>query len=198
MFSIIDQIKIMKKQYWILILGISLSACQSLTQMQNFRQCQFSWQKMENLSIAGINFAGITSLTQLKFTDIGTITTAYAKGNLPLKFTAQVGVTNPNPAPAAMTKLDWIMEFDKKQIAEGSLDQKVSVEPNGGTAVMPLSIVLDLKKIMADRSQSELMDMSMELSKNGEKSSRVNFKVRPYLSVAGMMIPSPVFFDVIR
>lgn len=180
------------------MVGISLSACQALNQMQNMRQCQFAWQKMENLSIAGINFAGVTSLTQLNLMDIGKITSAYAKGALPLKFTALIGVTNPNPAPAAMTKLDWIMEFDSKQIAEGSMDQKVSVEPNGGTAVMPLSIVLDLKKIMADRSQSELLDMGMELSKNAEKSKRVNFKIRPYLSVAGVMIPSPVFFDLIR
>ena len=173
----------------IFALVLLLSSCAALTQMQNFANCKFNLQNLDNLKVAGIALNNINQLSDLNIMDAARMTAVLATGGeLPLTLTANVGVKNPNAEKASVTKLDWIVQIDGKDILEGSNSDRVEVEGNGGTATMPLNVTLDLKKIFEGKSKKDMTDLMFDLSGKKEKSDRIKLKVRPYFNIAGTPI----------
>lgn len=171
--------------------------CQSLRQIRNFTQCAFRLESMSRFTAAGVDFSGKHSLSDFNFSDAAKITAALS-GNNPFifGFTANVEVKNPNPEPASVTRLDWILAVDGKDLLEGAIDTPVRVAPNGGVAVMPVSINLDLKKIFADQGRDALLAFAFDTVTKGNNSTRVALKVKPYVDIAGFLVPYPGYIAV--
>lgn len=181
----------------ILVLLTGFFACQSLKQMRNFAQCAFRLQGLSRFSAAGIDFSGKRSLTDFSITDAARITSALS-GNNPFvfSFVANVEVKNPNPQPASLTQLDWILAIDGRDVLNGAVNNRVQVAPDGGLATMPVSVSLDLKKIFAEQGRDALLGFAFDTVTQGNNSTRIALKIRPYMNIAGFAIPYPGYITV--
>src|SRR5438046_234470 len=93
----------------------TLAGCSMLKQMEQmatFTKCEFRLASVEGTVLAGIPIQGITQASDIGFVNLARLQAALAGGSLPLEFTLNIEVKNPNASAAAMNKLAWILYLD--------------------------------------------------------------------------------------
>jgi hypothetical protein len=179
-----------------LVAGLAMTACQAINQMQNFAKCSFRRQDMGKFNVAGIDVSGRRSLSDFGFADIATLGQAWGKPEFPLKYVVNVEVKNPNTQLASLVRLDWIAEVDGKDLVSGNVNDRVEVAPNGGTAIMPVNVSLDLKKLFASQERTAALSFLLDASSKGNDNDRIALKIKPYIRIAGLDIPYPGYLAI--
>lgn len=177
-----------------MVFGCGIS--EQLNQMSNFAKCDFRISTVENIKLAGINVQQISSLSSLSILDAGKLSAAYLTGSLPINMLVNVDVKNPNTVKAAMSKLEWILTIDNKDMISGITEKYVEVAPNGGTAILPVGVSFDLLKVLKGESRENILNMGFNLVGSGNQPSRIGMKVKPSLKVGNVMIPAPSYISI--
>ncbi len=178
---------------------VSVSSCDLFKEVQklgNLMNCTFSLKNVENVTLAGVNVQNIQSLSGLSIIDVGALTAAVAGGSLPLSFTLNVNAKNPNASPAGMTKLDWILFIDDIEMTKGLLNKNVTIPANNGTAVIPVQMKVDLKKVLSNRTGDALLNFGLNLAGSGGKPTRVTLKAKPTISIGGYSLDYPGYLTI--
>lgn len=183
-----------------IFLTILLSGCglvDQMVSMKNLNQCQFKISGIENIHLAGVNVTPAKVVTDLNILDKAKILANLAKGSLPLKFTINVDVNNPNPVKAAMSKFEWILKIDDSEILNGEMNKYVEIAPNTSNT-FPLEVEMDLVQIFKGEKGKDLLDFALNLSglKNG--SSRVTLKAKPTIYIGKLAVPYPGYINISR
>lgn len=191
----------MKKFSIVLSIGLflSFSSCEVFQQAQkmaNLVNCDFSLKTVEGLSLAGVNVQQVQSLSNLNILDIGKLTAAISGGQLPLDFTLNMQARNPNASPAGMTRLEWILFIDDIEMTKGTLNKQVNIPANNGTAMIPLHMNVDLKKVLTDKTGDALLNFAMNLAGAGNKPTRFAVKARPTISIGGYSLDYPGYITI--
>jgi hypothetical protein len=180
----------------IFLLFIFLPACQTLQLMQNFARCEFRLAQLANITALGINMDNKRSFADFNLLDAGKVVQALAGNQFLLNFVANVEVRNPNAEAAGMSRMDWILVVDSKEVLNGTMNQAVNVPANNGTTTMPLSLSIDLKKIFANQGRDETLGLAFDLAKQGNNTSRLMLRVKPYINIAGAEIAYPGYLNI--
>ncbi|MEM1000811.1 MAG: hypothetical protein AAGN35_27405 [Bacteroidota bacterium] len=177
-----------------------LGSCKQIRQMANLRKCQFRIQSVTDTRLAGIDIQAIRSFKDLRLGDAAKATTAFITGNLPLQFNLNLQVRNPNTERAAMNRFDWVAMIDQTEILEGTSLERIEVESNGGLAVIPLLIQVNIKEILSKlgRNKDQIMDYGFALTDSQKRPTRVAIKLRPSIQVGQRAIMYPGWFTVKR
>ncbi|PKP04337.1 MAG: hypothetical protein CVU14_00450 [Bacteroidetes bacterium HGW-Bacteroidetes-9] len=192
----------MKKLVFIASFILSLtiiSGCDILDQARQvamLSKCEFKLSSVDRLQLAGVNIQHISKLTDLNIMDAAKITTAAMGSSLPLNFTLNVEAKNPNSATAGMTKLDWILLIDDIEMVSGVNNQRVQIPANGGTAILPLTIGIDLKQALKGRSADAIANFGLNLAGAGNKPTRITLKAKPTIMVGSQSIAYPGYLTV--
>ncbi len=182
---------------WIALVVLVATSCTQLKQMANFTKCEFRMNSVQNTTLAGVNVQQIQNYSDLNLLQIGKLTAAYASGSVPITMTINVDAQNPNDATAAMNRMDWILLIDGKELVTGTLNERVTIAPSGGTATIPVRISADLRKIMAKNSTEENINMGLGLVGGGNKPSpKLSLKIKPSLMVGSFTVPYPGYITL--
>lgn len=186
------------KKYFILAYGllVILPACQTLQMMQNFAKCEFRLAQLSNVNALGIDMTGKRSFSDFNLLDAGKVVQALAGNQFLLNFVANVEVRNPNAEPAGLNRMDWILMVDNKEVLNGTLNQAVNVPANNGTTIMPLNLSIDLKKIFANQSRDETLSLAFDLAQQGNNTTRLMLRVRPYINIGGAELAYPGYLNI--
>ena len=180
------------------IFAVWLSSCSVAKQIdmaKTFAKCDFSVQNIEHMQLADIKIQNVKSAKDLSLKKAAQLTDALTKKTLPLTFTINLSVENPNEKPAGMSRLEWIVLIDNNEIVRGALDQIVEILPDSD-ATVPLNIEMDLKKSFSNESAESLVKLAFNLAGEGDKPTRITVKVKPTINVAGLNIEYPGYIDV--
>ncbi len=175
-----------------------LSACTALQQMAALAKCQFKIDSIKNTSLAGVKIQGLRNFQSLSVTDAARATTSLLGGKLPLDFTMNVAVKNPNAMTAAMTRMDWEALIDDSKLLGGTVTDRVEVPGNGGTATLPLNISVNLKQIFNTLTRDQLLSLPFGLADAQDKPTRVALRMKPTIEVATRPLTYPGWFTVKR
>jgi hypothetical protein len=176
-------------------LFLLLSSCQAIQLMQNFLKCEFRLSQVGNVQAMGIDMTGKKSFADFGLLDAGKVVQALAGNQFMLNFVANVEVKNPNAQPAGMNRMDWILMIDNKEVLNGTLNQAVSV-PASGTSVVPVNLSVDLKKLFANQGREETLGLAFDLANQGNNSTRLMLRVKPYMNIAGAEIAYPGYLNI--
>lgn len=184
-----------------LLLGgvVMLSACKILDQtseMKNFAKCSFRVVDLQDAMLAGVDIQDVQQLSDLNFSETTKISMAALSGELPLGFTVNIEVENPNAEKASMNDLYWDLLIDDKEITKGHVSKKISVPPDGGRAVVPVPVMVDLWDVFSGESSEALMNFAMNLAGTGSYPSRVKLRIKPTIYVAMTKVKYPGFFTI--
>jgi len=169
---------------------------QQAEQMKNLINCEFRIVSVENLTLSGINVQKIKSLSELSLMDAGRIMTAVTGSDFPLAFTLNLEARNPNTATAAMNQLEWILFIDDIQMVNGAVNRQVTIPPNNGTAVIPLQLNINLKKVLQGKSADALINFGLNLAGAGNKPTRFMAKLKPTIMIGGYPIVYPGYITI--
>jgi hypothetical protein len=183
-----------------LVAGMIFTACDVLNQVQQMAtlaKCEFRLSSVDQLRLAGVNIQQVKQLSDLKVMDAAKITTAaISGGSLPLNFTLNVEAKNPNSAIAGLNRLEWTLLIDDIEMVSGVNDNRVQIPANGGTAVIPLTIGVDLKQALKGKSADAIANFGLNLAGAGNKPTRITLKAKPYISVGSQTIAYPGYLTV--
>jgi LEA14-like dessication related protein len=180
----------------ILLAAISQNSCNFLKEISALGKCEFRVTTLDDPEIAGVDVSQIRSFNDLSLVDMGIISASFLKGDLPLSFTLNVEVRNPNPAMAALNSLEYLAFIDDVEVANGQLDRRIEIPANGGVTAIPLRLNTDLIDIMKKDSRQALVNFGLNLADAGNRPTRVSIKVKPTILVGAMEINYPGYFTV--
>jgi LEA14-like dessication related protein len=180
----------------IFLAAISENSCNFLKDISTLGKCEFRVTTLEDPEIAGVDVSQVRSFTDLNFVDMGIISSSLLTGDLPLSFTLNVEVRNPNPAMAALNRLEYLAFIDDVEVAQGHLDRRIEIPANGGVSTIPLRLSTDLIDILKKDSRQALVNFGLNLADAGNRPTRVSIKVKPTILVGAMEINYPGYFTV--
>ena len=160
-----------------------LPGCQTLRQVANLRQVDFSIDDVESASLAGVDLDRVRSADNLRSSDLLRLTRAVASGEAPLSFTLVLGAENPaeNSADARLVQMDWTLFLDDEETVSGTFDKNILI-PSGERSAVPLPIRLDLVQFF-DRGAQDLVELALAVAgQGGEKNIRL--RARPTIDTA--------------
>lgn len=181
-----------------LVAVVGLSSCTALMQMAALTKCEFKIDSIKNTRLAGITIQGLRSFKDVKLTDVPRVVSAFTAGKLPLEYTLNVAVRNPNAMDAAMTRMDWEAMIDQTSILTGAVTEPLKVPGNGGVSTLPLDVSVNLKQIFGTLTKDQLFDVGFGLADASDKPTRVALKLKPTIDVAGRPMTYPGWFTVKR
>ena len=184
--------------FLLLSLSFLFSSCSILDQageMKTFTKCQFRLRDVQGVRLAGVDVQNVQSMNDLSFTETGQISMAALSGKLPLDFTLNVEVQNPNNQNASMNQMYWELYIDDIDITKGKVSQRVSIPP-GGTAIMPVGVQVDLFEVLSGESANAVMNFGMNLSGSGGAPSRIKLKIKPTIYIGTTQLKYPGFFTI--
>ncbi len=166
---------------------------QQVGQMAALAQCQFRLASVTDTTLAGVRLQGASNLSAAQMLKA---TATYASGTLPLGFTVQVQAKNPNPSPAGMNRLEWILLIDDEPMTEGVMERTVTIPANDGVGTFDLAMALDLKKTLSGKSLDSMVALARAIAGEGDKPSRVTLKVKPAILVGTYVLRYPGYVTV--
>ncbi|MDD3739576.1 MAG: hypothetical protein PHP31_09835 [Lentimicrobiaceae bacterium] len=191
--------KLIKKATIFFISVLIFTSCDSLMQvahMANLAKCEFKLNDVSNLTLANVNFQNVKSASDISIADYARLTNAIFQGNLPLSFTLNVGVKNPNNQKAGVTALDWILFIDDIEMTRGILSQSYTINANS-IGTIPVNMNFDLKQVLSGKSGEAVLNFAYNLLDVGNKPTRFMLKLKPTINVAGFPVEYPGgYFEV--
>jgi LEA14-like dessication related protein len=187
----------MKSKHLIFVFALFLtcSGCDVAKQVGGaftLTQCNFNYFSISNLSLAGTNFSnGLSAANVLKLTSLLTGNAS----SIPLDFTLNLNVDNPNKSAASLNGLQYILTIDDVQFTTGEIDQPFHVAA-GETEVLPLRIGLDLSTLLKGESKDAVLTIAKNFLGIGTKRSKVSFQLKPTFDIGGYPLTSLTFIPV--
>ncbi|MBK5720836.1 LEA type 2 family protein [Dysgonomonas sp. Marseille-P4677] len=187
----------MKKRILALLFVVTtLVSCdtiqQGLSSTYNLINCEYNYKSITGLTVSGMNLSNGLSLTSIpKITSIlsGSAT------SIPLNFTLNLDVKNPNESAAMLNGLQYIISIDDIQFTTGSVNQTLNIA-SGQTQTLPLSIGVDLATLMKNNSKDAVTEIAKNFLGIGSKKSNVTLQLKPTFKIGNTPITSPVYIPV--
>lgn len=180
----------------LLLITATLVSCDSLQQglmsTYNMVNCEYSYKSISGLSVGGINLSNGLSLTAIP--KITSMLSGTSK-SIPLDFTLNLNVKNPNESNALLHGLQYIISIDGIQFTTGSINQSMNIGA-GQTQALPLTIGVDLASLMKGESKDAVVDITKNFLGIGSKKSNVSLQLKPSFKVGNTMVASPVYIPV--
>lgn len=183
----------------IVLISFFINSCDVLEQAQQvalLTKCQFRLSSLQDTKLAGVNVQNKDSYADLSVIDATRIASAYATGSLPLSFVLNVEAKNPNSRAAGMSRLDWILLIDDLEVMNGITEKQITIPANGGTAVLPMELKIDLMKVLETKNVQSLANFGMNLAGVGNEPTRVTLKAKPTINIGSTPITYPGYITI--
>ena len=188
---------IMKYRLFLLtiILFTITSACDVAKQVggaYNMINCKYAYNSISSLTFGGMNLSKGVSLTHIP--QITSMLSGRAN-SIPVGFTLNLDVTNPNQSAALLNGIQYILTIDNIDFTTGNLNRSLNI-PAGGKDVLPLQIQFDLAKLLTGDSKNSVVNIAKNFIGIGDKASNVSLQIKPTFLIGNQAITSPVYIPV--
>lgn len=188
----------LKKTLIILFVTMGLASCDVLTQvaqMANFANCKFNFDSVDQIQMLGVNLSKGMTRENLNITQGLALINAISNRSLPVTFNVNVGVNNPNPIAASMTKMDYIISLNGKEVVSTTLNKSISVGANS-SSVVSIPITTDLFQLFSGESADAIVNLAFKLAGASSNPVNVGLKVKPYITINGQQMAYPDFITM--
>jgi hypothetical protein len=188
----------LKKTLIVLFVTMGLASCSVLSQMAqvaNFVNCKFDFNSVDKIQMLGVNLSKGMSKTDLNAAQLLSLANALMKRELPVTFNVNVDVNNPNSIAAAMTKMDYILTLNGKQVVSTTMNNAISV-PAKSSSVVSIPITTDLFQLFSGESADAIVNLAFKLAGASSNPVNVGLKVKPYIKIGDQQLAYPDFITM--
>ncbi|MFA6979835.1 MAG: LEA type 2 family protein [Ignavibacteriaceae bacterium] len=177
----------MKKNILLLVAAMFiLTSCSIYKSIVNLSRLEFKLGIVNNVRLADISLDGKKKVSDFSPFDGIKLTSAIAKGSLPISFTLNIDVKNPNDGTggyaatnASLVSMPYRLYVDEKEILTGNISSPVTIPGTGDATVIPLAINFDLIKNMKDHGFESLVNLALNIAGTGNGNSRLTIYTKP-------------------
>lgn len=185
--------QLLRNRFFLLTVLISFSViswqCSIVRTIANLSRLKFKIDNVDNVGVAGVTLSGIRSVSDIGTIDILKLTTAIARGSLPVQLTINVAALNPNDGKggypstnAYLKEFPYRLMIEGNEVLSGNLENPVTIPGTGETSMIPLTVSFDLLKISKDKSWQSLVDLALGLAGAGSKGVNLELKALPVVT----------------
>ena len=188
----------LKKTLIVLFVTMGLASCDVLTQvaqMANFANCTFDFKDVNKIQMLGIDLSKGMDKADLNATQLLTLANAIANRQLPVTFNVNVNVKNPNSTTASMTKMDYILSLNGKQVANTTMNNSINV-PANSSSVVTIPVTTDLFQLFNGESTDAIVNLAFKLAGASSDPVNVGLKVKPYITVNNQQLAYPDYITM--
>ena len=178
-----------------MLLMFSCDIAKQLGGAYNLSQCKYDYNSIDNIEIAGVKLGKSQSLSIANIATLSTILGGGSLQSIPFTMVLNLDVLNPNEKAAFLNGLDYEIELNNMEFANGKLDVPLRIEP-GQTAALPLSIGLDLKNLMNRYSKERVSTEMSRFLGISPGETKVSVKLRPKVLIGDIPITAPTYIPV--
>ena len=175
---------------------LALSGCtvlqSGLSNAYNLANCDYKYNSIKDLTISDINVS--KGLSPLMIPKVLLLLSGNAS-SIPMDFTLNLDVNNPNSGTAAFQTLSYIVSIDDIQFTTGNLRQPFSVGA-GETNTLPVTIGFDIAELMKNNSKVAIENIVKNLIGVNDKKSEIKIQLKPSFKVGEQTFSSPVYIPV--
>lgn len=179
---------------------VTLSACAAFNTfldqaagLANLANCEYNLKNVSNLTVAGVNVKNITN-GNITAADVLKLTSALVSKAVPMAMDVNIDIKNPTENNAALTAMDWILDIDGSQFAQGNSSKSYTVTKKATTTV-PLGVNTDLYSMFSKDGINSLKNFVSSFKSDGT-SSKVGLRIKPLLNVGSYTVPMPNYIKV--
>lgn len=187
-----------KKTFLILFVMMGLTSCDVMNHVletTNFFNCKFNFDSVDQIEMLGINLNKGMTKDNLNITQGIALLNAINSKSLPVTFNVKVGINNPNTIAASMSKMDYVVSLNGKEVISTTLNNSVSVGAKS-SSVVTIPVTTDLFKLFSGESADAIVNLAFKLAGASSDPVNVGLKVKPYISINGQQLPYPDFITM--
>ncbi len=169
------------------------STADQISGLANLANCEYSLKNVSNLTIAGVNVKSLTN-GKVSASDVINLSAALLNKKVPMSMDVNIDIKNPTEKNAALTAMDWILDIDGSQFAQGNSTKNYTITKQATTSV-PLGVNTDLYSMFSKNGIESLKNFIGSF-KNDGTSSKVGLRIKPSLNVGGVAVPMPNYINV--
>jgi hypothetical protein len=177
-----------------LALATVLAGCATLQQLVALRDVDFDIDRVSEVRLAGIDLSNVRSYRDLGVADVGRLTLAVSRGELPMDFRLHLTATNPadNSADARLVRMDWTLLLQERETISGVFADETLLRRGQPTDV-PIAMSLDLIDFFEGSAQ-DLVELALSLSGQGGAPKEVTLRATPSVdtSLGPISYPRPI------
>ncbi|MBQ2499546.1 MAG: LEA type 2 family protein [Bacteroidales bacterium] len=187
-----------KRIILILLVALGLSSCDILSQMHQmatFAKCTFDFESVNSVQMLGVNLRKGMTKSDLSVGQLLQLTNALMSKSLPVTFNVNLDINNPNSTAASMTKMDYILTLNDKQIISTTMNNSISVPANSSN-VVTIPVTTDLFQLFSGESADAILNLAFKLAGATSNPVNVGIKVKPYITVGGQQLAYPDYITM--
>ncbi len=188
----------LKNILMIVLVALGLVSCDVLNQvaqMANFANCTFNFNSVNQIQMLGIDLSKGMTKDNLNITQAISLAEALRNRRLPVNFSLNLDVNNPNPIAASMSKMDYIVSLNGKEVVSTTMSQNINVPANASNTIS-IPISTDLFQLFSGESADAIVNLAFKLAGASSNPVNVGIKVKPYINVGGRELAYPDYISM--
>ncbi len=179
----------------IVITGCGLN--KQARQIEALEKCTYEISSADSIYLAGRDVSQLIKNKNFSLSNVPELALALFRKNIPLKARVNLKISNPSSSEAAINQFEYIVLIKNQEIANGFVNQKVSVEP-GGTTIVPVRVNSNIYSFL---SNGKTMEEILDFVRGGESGAAerkgvVTIKIKPTIDVGGKLVKYPGYITI--
>lgn len=166
-------------------------------QIKALENCRYRIVSAENLSVAGADVKKIVSGQDINLASLPGLAFGLLRRDVPFRARLNMEISNPSGNLAAINQFEYKVLINKQELANGFVNQQVSI-PAGQSVVVPVDLNVNVYQFISNQKvMSEISDFLRGGANGGsERKGLVTLKIRPSIMVGGVLVKYPGFISI--
>jgi len=166
-------------------------------QIEALEKCTYEISSADSIYLAGRDVSKLIKSRSFNLSNIPELALALFRKNIPLKARVNLTITNPTANAAAINQFEYLVLIKNQEIANGFVNQKISVEP-GGSVTVPVRVNSNIYSFI---SNGKTMEEILDFVRGGESGAAerkgvVTIKIKPTIEVGGKLVKYPGYITI--
>lgn len=189
----------MKKIFFLCLLAIGVSSCginRQAQQIKALEMCDYKLIDATDITVAGTDVKKLIKNQTIDLINAPALALGYLRKNIPLRANLNLEITNPSGELAAINNFEYIILINKQEIANGSVDQRVSVEAGKSTQV-PIKLNANVYQFVSNgKTLDDITAFLSGAAQGAENKGMVTIKIKPSIMVGGNLVKYPGYITI--
>jgi len=187
-------INVLKKNWLFAFVSIAiLTSCgvsRQKAQIENLGKCKYDIQSVDSIRVAGTSIQKIVKSDGIDLSSLPSVALGMLRKNIPLDAVVRLKIQNPTLKKAAINQFQYIILFEKKQLAEGIVNQSISLDP-GQSTIASVRLNTNIYDLINNGDLAGFIG-----SNSNTKKGLFTIKIKPSINIAGKSIFYPGYITI--
>ncbi|WP_256006975.1 LEA type 2 family protein [Pedobacter deserti] len=189
----------MKKLLIIFLAAIAVSGCginKQTEQIKALEKCKYRITAVEQLLVGGTDVRKLIGGEDINLASLPALAFGFLRQDIPLKARLNLEVTNPSSNHAAINEFEYKILVNSQELANGFVNQEVSVGP-GQSTVVPVDMTINAYPFISnDKVMGEISEFLKTRTNGTEKKGMLTLKIKPSIKVGSTLVKYPGYITI--